>query len=172
MAHAHTLATDATTRGLWVAALGILLVLLLSVGFAMRLRAAVLTPLADITAAARAFADGDFGTAARDPDRPKIQGELAELADAFEHVRQELAARETKLVHNERVAAIGQLAAGVAHEINNPIGIIRGYLRTMSPDADAETLREELGILDEEAGRCERIAADLLAYARSDDLEP
>ena len=59
----------------------------------------------------------------------------------------------------------------MAHELNNPIGIIRGYLKTMSPDSDAETLREELEIIDEEAGHCQRIAEELLTYSRTTQLE-
>jgi signal transduction histidine kinase len=84
---------------------------------------------------------------------------------------EELDAREWRLVESERMAAVGQLAAGVAHEINNPIGIIRGYLKIMGPDSAPETLREELQILDDEAASCQRIAEDLVAYARAPELQ-
>lgn len=139
MAHAHVLATDSTRLGLIGGGLCALLIIGLSVGFTLRLRASVF-------------------------------GELAALGDAFDRMADELTRREARLLENERMAAIGQLAAGVAHELNNPIGIIRGYLKTMSPDEEADTLREELSILDEEAGHCQRIADDLLAYARTGEL--
>jgi signal transduction histidine kinase len=83
---------------------------------------------------------------------------------------EELQAREARLIETERMAAIGQLAAGVAHEINNPIQVIRGYLKTMGPDTPPEVLGEELNILDEEASACQRIAEDLVAFARAPEL--
>src|SRR5690606_6843150 len=46
-----------------------------------------------------------------------------------------------------------------------------GYLKTMSPEDDAEELRGELAILDEEAGHCQRIAEDLVSYARTSELQ-
>jgi signal transduction histidine kinase len=93
------------------------------------------------------------------------------VATAFDRMAHELALREQRLVQTERMAVIGQLAAGVAHELNNPIGIIRGYLKTMDPEGDIRTLRQELGILDEEAAHCQRIADDLLTYASVQKLD-
>lgn len=166
MAHAHVLATNSTRLGLLGGGLCAALIVILSVGFTLRLRAVVLKPLLTLTRAARRFGSGSFeervGRAGK--------GELAALGDAFDHMADELARREARVVQSERMAAIGQLAAGVAHELNNPIGIIRGYLKTMSPEEDSETLRDELAILDEEAGHCQRIADDLLSYARTGEL--
>jgi signal transduction histidine kinase len=166
MTHAHVLATDATHLGLVGGGVCVLLVLGLSFGFTLRLRRAVLSPLRELSEAARRIGRGELDIRVGDVGR----GELLELSHAFDRMANELRAREARLVQSERMAAIGQLAAGVAHELNNPIGIIRGYLKTMTPDADPETLREELAILDEEAAQCQRIAEDLLAYARTSEL--
>ncbi len=166
MTHAHVLATDATHLGLVGGGACVLLVLGLSFGFTLRLRRAVLSPLRELSEAARRIGRGELDIRVGDVGR----GELLELSHAFDRMANELRAREERLVQSERMAAIGQLAAGVAHELNNPIGIIRGYLKTMTPDADPETLREELAILDEEAAQCQRIAEDLLAYARTSEL--
>lgn len=166
MAHAHVLATDATELGLWGGGLCAALVVALSVGFTWRLRAAVLHPLVTLAGAADRVGRGDFDFRVGNVG----QGELRALGEAFDRMAEELARREARLLQHERMAAIGQLAAGIAHELNNPIGIIRGYLKTMTPDAEPAVLREELSILDEEAGHCQRIAEDLLSYARAGEL--
>jgi signal transduction histidine kinase len=166
MASEHASAIRATRLGLIAGAFFVLLVLSLSIAFTVRLRRAVLKPLELLSRAARRFGSGAFHSRVGDVG----EGEFRALSQAFDHMAEELEVRERRLVESERMAAIGQLAAGVAHEINNPIGIIRGYLKTMGPDSPPETLREELQILDDEAAACQRIAEDLVAYARAPEL--
>ena len=166
MATDHTSATRAARAGLLIGVTCVLLVLSLSIVFTMRLRLAVLKPLEILSAAARSFGSGDF----RSRVGPVGEGELRAVSTAFDRMAEELEARESRLVESERMAAIGQLAAGVAHEVNNPIQVIRGYLKTMGPDTPSEVLVEELQILDEEAAACQRIAEDLVAFARAPEL--
>lgn len=167
MSHAHVSATHTTRLALAVGGLCILLVLSLSVAFTMRLRQAVLQPLRVISEAAHRFGAGDFSTRIGDVG----YGELGVVSEAFDRMVEELEARERQLVESERMAAIGQLAAGVAHEVNNPIQIIRGYLKTMIPEAHTAALKDELTILDEEAEACQRIAEDLVSYSRPSQLQ-
>ncbi len=166
MAYAHDDATSSTRLGLWGGGLCAVLIVVLSGLFTHRLRSVVLRPLQALTDAALRYGRGEFAFRVGSVGK----GEYATLGAAFSHMADELATREAKLLHNERMAVLGQLAAGVAHELNNPIAIIRGYLKTMSPTEDPATLGEELAILDEEAGHCQRIADDLLSYARVEDL--
>ncbi len=166
MAMDHTSATRAARTGLVMGGSCVLLVLTLSVLFTVRLRRAVLDPLQLLAVQARKFGSGDFSTRVG----PVGQGELRAVAVAFDKMVDELQAREAELVEKERMAAIGQLAAGVAHEVNNPIQVIRGYLKTMGPNTPPDVLQEELKILDEEAAACQRIAEDLVAFARVPEL--
>jgi two-component system, NtrC family, sensor kinase len=161
MAHEHHRAIRASRWGLLAGAGGMLLIVLLSVLYTARLRRSLLTPLASLVSAAGRFGQGEFSTRVG-----RIgEGELQAVADACDHMAVELQAREQRLLAAERMAVIGQFAAGIAHELNNPIGVIRGYLKTMKPTQPADMLKEELQILDEEAAACQRIAEDLLAFA-------
>ncbi len=166
MVHDHVSATASTRDGIVMSALCVLLILTLSIWFTWRLRQAVLKPLAVVAQSARRIGGGDFSVRVGAIG----EGELRAVAEAFDRMVDEIQARERRLLETERMAAIGQLAAGVAHEINNPIGIIRGYLKTMTVDSPPEVLRDELRILDEEAAACQRIAEDLLTYARAPEL--
>ncbi len=78
-----------------------------------------------------------------------------------------LARTQQQLVHRERLAAIGELAAVVAHEVRNPLGVIFNSVgairRMLKDDPQARTI---IDILDEEANRLNHIVGDLLDFAR------
>lgn len=79
----------------------------------------------------------------------------------------ELARAQEELVKRERLAALGELSAVVAHEVRNPLGVIYNAMgplrRLLRPEGDAKTL---LDIVGEEAERLNRIVSDLLDFAR------
>lgn len=165
MRDAHERVERATASARWIAAIGAAALIVLAAWHALRLREHAVRPLARLVDATRAIARGEVPDRSRGGDL-----EVRAVEDALVRLAGELRERQARLVASERMAVLGQLAAGVAHEVNNPIGIIRGYLRTMIPEVKDEEQRRELLILDEEAAACQRIAADLLAFARSDEL--
>ena len=163
----HIRAESMAQAAVIIAAVGGLLALLLAGYHGSRVRARVLRPLGELVESTRQIAAGALPNATLEGD-----AEVSAVGVALRQLATDLREREARLVTSERMAAVGQLAAGVAHEVNNPIGIIRGYLRTMIPEAREPQLKEELRILDEEAQACQRIAEDLVAFARASELRP
>jgi len=166
MSGEHVSTTRTTYAAVLVAGVGIVLLAGLSAVSTRKLRAAILRPLSALVDAATRIGAGDLSARVA----VSSDGELGLVGRAFDQMAEQLSEHQQRLISIERMAAIGQLAAGVAHEINNPIGVIRGYLRTMIPEAERDELRRELRILDEEATACQRIADDLVAYARSPEI--
>jgi len=94
--------------------------------------------------------------------------EFAELAGSFDRMAASLAREQAALVRSQKLASIGQVAAGVAHELNNPLSVIIGYTKLLRAEgANAEELR----IIDDEARLCHRIVQELLDLARPHRLE-
>jgi signal transduction histidine kinase len=76
-------------------------------------------------------------------------------------------ALEAQLRRNDRLASVGQLAAGVAHEVRNPLAIVRATAQLLAQQAGGdETLGRYTQVLTGEADRIERLISDLLEYAR------
>jgi two-component system NtrC family sensor kinase len=76
-----------------------------------------------------------------------------------------------QLVRSEKLAAIGQLVAGVAHELNNPLASVVGYAELLSDDISGGPARQKLDKLLREAHRMRRIIENLLRFARQNNLE-
>lgn len=81
-----------------------------------------------------------------------------------------LKAMTAQMISAEKMASVGQMAAGVAHEINTPLGIILGYSQLMKEDFDEETEEyENLLVMERQSKACRKIVADLLKFSRQTD---
>jgi C4-dicarboxylate-specific signal transduction histidine kinase len=79
----------------------------------------------------------------------------------------ELRRTQAQLVHAEKLSAVGELASGVAHEINNPLTTILGQSHLLLERADVnQHVRDRLTIISDEASRAARIVQNLLLFAR------
>jgi signal transduction histidine kinase len=79
---------------------------------------------------------------------------------------------QDQLVQTEKLASIGQLAAGVAHEINNPLGSVLLYADILCKETpeENEQQREDLQMIIREANRCKTIVNDLLNFSRQNEI--
>ncbi len=106
--------------------------------------------------------------------------EVGELADAFNRMMDELeAARDREkvqralLAHTEKMAAVGTLAAGVAHEVNNPLSGVLACIENLRDDPDDREMRERyLKLIEDGLKRIERTVTNLLNFARQRELRP
>lgn len=115
------------------------------------------------------------GLQARIPELPI--DELEEIGHAFNRMAASLEESLDAKVRVEKLAAVGQLAASVSHEIRNPLSAARNalaYLRrrqAQTPLAGDKRFAEFIELADRELGACNRIVTDLLDYARERPLE-
>jgi PAS domain S-box-containing protein len=80
---------------------------------------------------------------------------------------------QVQLLQSEKMAAVGQLAGGVAHEINNPLSVILGFAQGVAKRINAgDPLEMPLKSIEREATRCKKIVQDLLTFSRSQKKEP
>lgn len=120
-------------------------------------------PIAAQVAAIQRLAQGDMTV--RVPVAGK--GELSVLAHSFNSMVETLQKTQQELLHKEKLASMGQLAAGVAHEINNPLGTIMLFADVMYNEADRDDpRRKDLEMIINETTRCKNIVGSLLNFAR------
>jgi len=107
--------------------------------------------------------------------RERLVARTAELSKRSESLTvsfRELNQRQDELVRKEQLAAIGELAAVVAHEVRNPLAVISNAVATLRrPNLSDEHRETLLGILSEEAARLNQLVGDLLHYAKPLALE-
>jgi two-component system NtrC family sensor kinase len=73
---------------------------------------------------------------------------------------------EKSLAQAERLSSLGEVVAGVAHELNNPLSAVLGYAQLLQGGGCRDDLERDLGRIVESARRCQRIVVNLLSFAR------
>lgn len=89
---------------------------------------------------------------------------------ALSEVNRRLREAQQQLIQSAKLASIGQLVAGLAHELNNPVGIILGFVEVLLQDRpEDDPLTAPLRAVRQEARRCRQIVRNLLDFARSSE---
>jgi signal transduction histidine kinase len=97
--------------------------------------------------------------------------QLRRAVEEVEESNRQLADAQEALMQSEKMASMGQLAAGIAHEVNNPLGVVLMYAHLLLDAAEPESpLRSDLVMIAEQADRCKKIVAGLLHFARQNKL--
>lgn len=124
-------------------------------------------PIVALVEANRRLTEGDMTVRVQ----AEGSGELAVLGQSFNNMVTTLQKTQQELLHKEKLASMGQLAAGVAHEINNPLGTILLFADMMYKETgENDRHREDLKMIIDETTRCKVIVSDLLNFARQQDV--
>jgi signal transduction histidine kinase len=170
-----------TRRALFLLSLG---AILCGTSLAILLSMRISKPIGQLVAGVHAVARGAYGR----PIQVNASDEIGYLAHAFEEMRislrrhlvsladekrrletanRRLQETQQQLIQSERLAAVGQMAARVAHEVNNPLAIIKTAIRIVRKQHQtAHPATENLQEIEEEIDRIARIIRELLDFAR------
>lgn len=96
---------------------------------------------------------------------------LHSYLETLENRNIELASMKDALKHSEKLATMGQLSAGIAHEVNNPLGVVLMYSNILKDECDPDSeIYKDLETIAAQAHRCKTILAGLLNFARKNEL--
>jgi len=102
---------------------------------------------------------------------PYLIDQLEENLATLEQYQRELHATQDQLIQSEKLASMGQLAAGVAHEINNPLGTVLLYADVLLKEtAPEDAMAGDLSMIVQQARRCKAIVTNLLNFARQNEI--
>jgi signal transduction histidine kinase/Fe-S-cluster-containing hydrogenase component 2 len=102
---------------------------------------------------------------------PHTIDRLSQAIRELEESHQQLADAQEALVQSEKLASMGQLAAGIAHEVNNPLGIVLMYAHLVLDEASRDDAHfDDIQMIAQQADRCKKIVAGLLNFARQNKV--
>lgn len=137
----------------------------------------------DFSERSRVFSDDELGRLAKnfnsmmdelDKSKKEIKNWNLRLQEKVEHVTKELEKKQKQLLKTEKLASVGVLSGGIAHEINNPIGIILGQTQMLLRELkdkkkleDKEEVQKLLKSIEQHALRCSHIVKSLLQFTKT-----
>ena len=135
--------------------------LVLGIGGAIVLARRISHPLRELVAGARAVARGDLTWRARVGARD----EVGEVATAFSFMTESLQIQIEERVRTERLVILGTLAAGIAHEVRNPLEAIKGAAQVIEGSSEDPTVRKFTRIIKDEVTELGRFLDGFLGFA-------
>ena len=163
---AYLTARELLDNLVWVALGLLVLAAVFGIVWAQRLT----RPIEHLSEAAKVVGQGNFDVRLSVDSRD----EIGALADSFNHMATELHDRDealqtaqVALVQSEKMAAFGQLGAGIAHEIKNPLAGILGYAQLSKRKLDEDSpVYKNIMIIEKETKRCKTIIENLMKFSR------
>lgn len=173
------------TRTLWMVGSLSAVAVVLAIGVGVRQYRSVMQPLIRLGQAVRRIRGGAMDERVEpygDQEFRDLAADFNEMAmrlhSIYSDLEDRIARKSRELARSARLASVGYLAAGIAHEINNPLGIIAGYgersLQHLDRGLDEQTvakLRQSMQVICDEAFRCKSITQRLLSLSRDEGSE-
>ncbi len=160
-------------------AIGVSLAILVgSIFISFGIAGSIANPLLKLTSVTRRVAQGDL----QQRIEVKSKDEIGELANAFNvmvrnlgNANKEIQAAQEKLVRSERLAAIGQLASSISHELRNPLGVMKNslyFLQMVGAGKSNAKVQEHLDIISKEVETSNGIISGILNFSRPGKIVP
>ncbi|MBN2402299.1 MAG: cache domain-containing protein [Spirochaetes bacterium] len=159
------------TRNATIFALAVTLITaFLAIVLSIYLIKSIISPIQSLVAASQGIADGNYSRKVT----PVSLDEMGYLCLTFNRMIDAILERDARLkeqtemqiVQSEKLASLGRLASGIAHEINNPLTGILAYSTVLYDDIDDAGKKEDLKIIIDETMRCREIVKGILDFAR------
>jgi len=135
----------------------------------------IVKPINEVVAASDVIAEGNYSKKIR----VFRESELSHLSEAFNRMIDAIYDRDLKikekaqnqLAQSEKLASLGRLAAGIAHEINNPLTGVLTYSSMLKDDLAGTEYVDDLNVIIDETLRCRKIVKEVLDFARETRME-
>jgi signal transduction histidine kinase len=158
--------TEATSRNSIAMIFALATIGMIIVGYLLAMT--ISRPILKLKDVANAVAKGDLDQRAG----LRRRDEIGDLASSFDIMIANLQDRTTELVQSEKLSAVGQLAAGIAHDVKNPLAVIQGLAEELQEDVASDPeIVAHLNVIRDNAHRADTIVSDLMTFARQSAFE-